>query len=91
MNKLDPKKSLCYACKYGLCHSIEQAAQIGATPNEDGEMDFAGENNFEEMPSYIEGKTILSFCFWRPAGMVTDQATSLTAGVINECSRYEKE
>lgn len=100
--KLDPKESKCWDCKYGLCMLQENTSFLEANfpmgpPNPMGGMfdqqpEISWEDNEEsedEEPKKIVEHRVCTLCYWAPAGMKLESPI-VTGAIVRSCSRYEK-
>lgn len=91
MVNLDPTKSLCYTCKYGLCMLQQSEVRISGNITLEGheEESFGGLELPQEHEHFHNETKICGLCYWCPKETKMDSPIILTASV-QKCSRYEK-
>lgn len=101
--KLDPTKSKCFTCEYGLCMLQENTAHIEANftmdppfgHNIDPEPEIPWDSDADdddeeggEIKKIVETR-VCSLCYWAPAGQSLENPV-VTVATIKNCSRYKK-
>jgi hypothetical protein len=83
---LDPKESLCWNCKYGLCLRTKQIVQF---PEDETDQDIDSVlNGNNEMHEHV-AETVTVSCFWHPVGAKISHSNDFN--IVQECNRYTQE